>query len=122
MQGLTGGKGADAVLDPVGGEATGKALAALGSFGRLVHLGYSAGMSLAINSLDLIAKPSRIVGFNIFLVPADRAAKDLDEVVALATRKDYRAVVDRTFPMTQVAEATRHLEERRGVGKVILTV
>lgn len=122
VQKVTDAKGADAVLDPIGGDATGKALAALSSFGRLVHLGYSAGMSLSINSLDLIAKPSRILGFNIFLVPADRSAKDFDEVVALAASKRYRAVLDKTFPLAQVAEATRHLEERKGAGKVVLTL
>ncbi|MGH7409210.1 MAG: quinone oxidoreductase family protein [Candidatus Methylomirabilales bacterium] len=122
VQQLTAGRGADAVLDPIGGEAAGKGLAALGSFGRLVHLGYSAGMSLTINSLDLIAKPSRILGFNIFMVPADRSAKDLDEVMAMAARKKYRGVVDKTFPMARVAEATRHLEGRKAVGKVVLTV
>ena len=44
---------------------TGQALSSLASFGRLVHLGYSAGTSLKINSLDLISKPSTILGFNI---------------------------------------------------------
>ena len=33
----------------------------------MIHLGYSAGMSLTINSLDLVAKASSILGFNIFL-------------------------------------------------------
>ncbi len=122
VQKLTDGRGADLVLDPIGGEATGKALAALAPFGRLVHLGYSAGMTLAINSLDLIAKPSRILGFNIFLVPPDRAARDLDEVVALAAEGKYRAVIAKTFPLAAVAEATRFLDERRGAGKVVLTL
>lgn len=122
VQKLTNGKGADVVLDPVGGEVTGKALAALTSFGRLVHLGYSAGMSLTINSLDLIAKPSRILGFNIFMVPPDRSAKDLDEVVAMAAQRRYRAVVDKTFPIDQVAEATSYLDARKPVGKVVLTL
>lgn len=120
IQKLTDGKGANAILDPVGGEVTGKALAALGSFGRLVHLGYSAGMNLTINSLDLIAKPSRIIGFNIFLVPQDRSSKDLDDVVAFAAQGKYRALVDRTFPISQVADATRALEERKVAGKVVL--
>jgi NADPH:quinone reductase len=53
---LTEGKGAQLVLDPVGGNVTGQAFAALGTFGRLVHLGYSAGTSLTVNSLDFVAK------------------------------------------------------------------
>ncbi|MCI0572743.1 MAG: zinc-binding dehydrogenase [Myxococcaceae bacterium] len=118
----TGGKGADVVLDPVGGDVTGHALSGLASFGRLVHLGYSAGTTLTIDSLDLIAKPSAIIGFNIFLVSAERSKKDLDEVMALADQAKYRAVVDKAFPMSEVAEATRYLEERKAVGKVVLTV
>jgi NADPH:quinone reductase len=121
VQKLTEGKGADVVLDTVGGDLTGQALSSLASFGRLVHLGYSAGTTLTIDSLDLIAKPSTIIGFNIFLVSAERSAKDLDEVIALAAQAKYRAVVDRTFPMSEVVEATRYLDERKAVGKVVLT-
>jgi NADPH2:quinone reductase len=122
VQALTDGKGADLVLDPVGGEATGKALSAVSTFGRLVHLGYSAGMTLTLNSLDFVAKASSIFGFNIFLVAPERAAKDLDEVVALAAQGKYRALVDQTFPLAEVAAATAHLDERKGAGKVVLTL
>jgi NADPH:quinone reductase len=121
VQKLTEGKGADVVLDTVGGDVTGQALSSLASFGRLVHLGYSAGTTLTIDSLDLIAKPSTIIGFNIFLVSAERSTKDLDEVIALAAQAKYRAVVDRTFPMSEVVEATRYLDERKAVLKVVLT-
>src|SRR5262244_808522 len=56
VQRLTERNGADVVLDTVGGDVTGQALSGLASFGRLVHLGYSAGTSLTIDSLDLISK------------------------------------------------------------------
>jgi len=118
---LSEGKGADVVLDPVGGDVTGQALSGLAPFGRLLHLGYSAGTKLTINSRDLISKPSTIIGFNIFLTPTERSAKDIDEVIALAAKKKYRALVDKTFPMSEVAEATKYLDERKAVGKVVLT-
>jgi NADPH:quinone reductase-like Zn-dependent oxidoreductase len=57
----------------------------------------------------------------VFLVTAERSAKDLDEVIALAAQAKYRAVVDNTFPMSEVAEATRYLDERKAIGKVVLT-
>ena len=79
----------------------------------MVHLGYNAGTSLKIDSVDLISKPSTILGFNIFLVLVERSAKDINEVIALAAPKKYRAVVGKTLPMSQVAEATRYLDERR---------
>jgi NADPH:quinone reductase-like Zn-dependent oxidoreductase len=43
-------------------------------------------------------------------------------VIALAGQTKYRAVVDRTFPMSEVIEATRYLDERKAVGKVVLTI
>ena len=118
---LTEERGADVVLDTVGGDVTGQALSSLASFGRLVHLGYSAGTTLTIDSLDLIAKPATIIGFNILLVPEERCAKDIEEVLALAAKAKYRVVVDRTFSMSEVAEATRYLDERKAVGKVVLS-
>src|SRR5215813_13227381 len=78
VQRLTERKGADVVLDTVGGDVTGQAVSGLASFGRVVHLGYSAGARLTLDSLDLISKPSTIIGFNIFLVPAERSAKEVD--------------------------------------------
>lgn len=119
---LTGGKGSHVVLDPVGGEVTGKAMAALAPSGRLVHVGYVAGMNLTINSLDLIAKPSVILGFNIFTVPADRSVKDFDEVVTLAAAGKYRARVGRPFPLAEAAQATQFAEARSTIGKIILTL
>ena len=121
VQELTESKGANVVLDTVGGNVTGQALSSLASFGRLVHLGYGAGTTLTIDSLDLIAKPSTIIGFNILLVPPERSAKNLDDVMALAGQAKYRAVVDRTFPLSGVVEATRYLDERKAVGKIVLT-
>jgi len=85
------------------------------------HLGYSAGTTLRIDSLDLIWKPSTIIGFNTLLVPSERSARNLDEVVDLSARGRYRAAVGRTFPASEAAEATRYLDERSAVGKVVLT-
>jgi NADPH2:quinone reductase len=119
VQKLTEGKGANLVLDSVGGEVTGQAFSAVGKFGRLVHLGSSAGMTLTINSLDFVRNASTILGFNIFLQTPERSSKDHEEVVALGAAKKYRAFVDN--PAAEVAEATRHLESRKGAGKVVLT-
>jgi NADPH:quinone reductase-like Zn-dependent oxidoreductase len=78
-------------------------------------------MTLTISSLDFVAKASSILGFNIFLVAPERAAKDLDEVIALAAQGKHRAVVDKVFPAAEVVAATAHLEQRKGAGKVVLT-
>jgi NADPH:quinone reductase len=122
VRALTGGRGVDAVLDPIGGDVTGQALAALAEFGRLAHLGSAAGHTLSLRSRDLIRNAVTIIGFNRFKVSPDGYAQDLHEVVQLAARGRYRTALDRTFPIEQIAEATRHFEEGRGVGKVVLTM
>jgi len=122
VRALTGGRGVDAVLDPIGGRVTGQAVAALAEFGRLAHFGSAAGETLSLQSLDLIRNAVTIIGFNRFKVSADRFTQDLHEVVQLAARGRYLTALDRTFPIREIAQATRHFEEGLGVGKVILTV
>jgi NADPH2:quinone reductase len=122
VRALTDGHGVDAVLDPVGGDVTGQALAALAEFGRLVHFGAAAGPTLSLRSVDLVRNAVTIVGFNRFKVSPDGYTQDLHEVVQLAARGRYRTALDRTFPIEQIAEATRHFEDGRGVGKVVLTI
>ena len=53
---LTGGRGADIVIDSVGGALTGHALATLALGGVLTSLGYSAGRTTTIDVTDLIWK------------------------------------------------------------------
>jgi len=122
VRALTGGRGVDAVLDPIGGQVTGQAVAALAEFGRLAHFGSAAGETLSLQSRDLIRNAVTIIGFNRFKVPCDGYAQDLHEVVQLAARGRYCTALDRTFPIEQIAEATRHFEDGRGVGKVVLVV
>jgi hypothetical protein len=75
---------------PSEGEVTGQAFSAVSKLGRLVHLGYSAGITLTINSLNFVRNASTILGFNIFLQTPERSGEDHDEVIALAAAKKYR--------------------------------
>ena len=122
VRALSKGRGVDAVLDPIGGDVTGQALAALAEFGRLAHCGSAAGRTLSLQSVDLIRNAVTIIGFNRFKVSADGYTQDLHEVVQLAARSRYRTALDQTFPIERIVEATRHFEEGRGVGKVVLTI
>jgi NADPH2:quinone reductase len=122
VRSLTGGKGVEAVLDPVGGDVTGRALPALATFGRLVLVGWAAGDTLCLQAFDLVREAVKVIGFNRFRVPADRFTQDLHEAVRLAAQGRYKTALDRVFPIDQIAEAARHFEEGRGVGKVVLSV
>ena len=47
---------------------------------------------------------------------------DLRQVLHMFEQGQFRAVLDRSLPMAQVAEAHRLLEAREAMGKVVLTV
>jgi NADPH:quinone reductase-like Zn-dependent oxidoreductase len=60
--------------------------------------------------------PRVIGGASNFLWTAD----DLELIAALTAARQFRAVVDRCYPMSEVAEAHRYVETKRKRGNVIL--
>ena len=124
---LTDGKGVDVVLDSIGGEVTGQALNALAPGGRLIHMGYPAGTDLTVNSLSLIWGPAgtgstSIEGFNIYFQTPEAFADAWTAVLPLLESGRVKPIIDRTYPLEDAGEATRHLVEDRPYGKVVLTM
>ena len=94
---------ADLVLDPLAGAPAAAALQALGPGGRLVHLGSSAGPTLALDSAALRGRSLAVLGYtNNDLTPQRRAAA-LTAVVAAA--RDGLRVDAETVPLAEVAQA-----------------
>jgi NADPH2:quinone reductase len=124
---LTDGKGVDVVLDSIGGEVTGQALDALAPGGRLINMGYPAGTDLTVKSLTLIWGPAgtgstSVAGFNIYFQPPEAHAAAWATVLPLLESGRVKPTIDRTYPLEQAGEATRHLIEDRPYGKVVLTI
>src|SRR5437867_1813661 len=66
---ITGGYGADIVIDGIGGEVLSEALATLAPGGSLTTLGYSAGRKTTIDVTNLIWKGASIKSFILFAQP-----------------------------------------------------
>lgn len=125
---LTDGKGTDVALDSIGGDITGEALLSVAPGGRVVQMGYPGGTGLTVNSLTLIwsalgaGGSTSIEGFNIYFQPPEAYAAAWATVVPLLADGTVRPAIDRTYPLEEAAEATRHLIEDRPFGKVVLTI
>jgi len=63
---ITGGYGADIVIDGIGGEVLSEALGALALGGNLTTLGYSASRKTTIDVTNLIVRQASIRGLNMF--------------------------------------------------------
>ena len=120
----TGGRGADVVLDLVGGPALEGNLKALAARGRMIIVGLTAGRTAQLDMGLVLTKRLTIVGTALRGRSLEEKAAltgDFErEVMALVEQGSLRPVLDRSFPMAEVAEAHRVMEANAHFGKLVL--
>src|SRR5271170_5198100 len=117
---ITGGYGADIVIDGIGGEVLSEALGALALEGSLTTLGYSASRKTTIDVENLIVPQASIHSLNMFAQPKGVVAEAWNVIVSLLKSGAIKPIVARDFPLADAAEALRYLVEGRPFGRVIL--
>jgi NADPH:quinone reductase-like Zn-dependent oxidoreductase len=116
--------GADLVYDPVGGDYTEAAVRALGWGGRLLVIGFPAGIPrLPLNLTLLKSCDVRGVFWGAFAArdPAANAAH-IETLFRLWDEGRIAPKVSRTWPLAQGAEAIAHMAARQAVGKLVVTM
>ena len=118
--------GVDLVLDMVGGPYTLRNIECLAMHGRLVQIAVQQGAEATINLTKIMHKRLIVTGSTMrprSVADKGQIARELErEVWPLLEAKKVKVIVDRVFPLEQVAEAHRHLEGGAHIGKVILKV
>ena len=122
MRRITGGRGADIVIDSIAGEVLGEALGALAPNGNLTTLGYSAGRKASIDVTDLIWKRATIKSFSLFAQPQAAWDEAWRTIVALLESGAIKPIVAKTFPLAEAADAMRYLIEDRPFGMVVIAI
>jgi NADPH2:quinone reductase len=117
---ITEGKGADIVIDSIGGTVTSEALSSLSLGGILITLGYSAGRKTTIDVTDLIWKRARMAGFSLFAQSPTVIAAAWRDILPLTVNGSVRPIIERIYPFADAGGALRHLIEDRPFGKVVL--
>ncbi len=122
----TGGAGIDVVVDPVGGEARTRSLAALNTLGRLVAMGNASNADdVTVSANDLWFSGKGVLGFNLALLSAhapDGVHIAGEEALRLVASGAVRVEVTDVLPLEQAAEAHRRIEARAVRGKLVLRV
>jgi NADPH2:quinone reductase len=114
---------ADVVLDPVGGEVFARSLGVLKPLGTLVAIGFAGGWWEPLDPAPLVGRNVGVQGFYLGRLMRHRpeiVQEAIGELVELWRGGAVKPVVGATFPLDEVAEAHRLVEERRSVGKVVL--
>jgi len=119
---ITGGYGADIVIDGIGGEVLSESLGALALEGSVTTLGYSASRKTTIDVTNLIGRQASIRGLNMFAQPKAAITEAWSVIVSLLKSGAIKPIVAKNFRLADAAEALRYLIEERPFGRVILTI
>lgn len=124
VKNATGGRGADIILEMVGGDIAEKSLQCLAPFGRMVVFGAASGQVTQFSGIQLMYKNQSIIGYwlTAWLSRPDRIAVAAQELMQYLAQGKLKIIVDHTFPLAQAAEAHRAIAARTTTGKVVLLV
>ena len=126
VKGMTDGRGADVVFDPVGGEVLEKSMRAAAYGARLLVVGFTSGGPSKIMSNHVLIK-----GLSILGVRAGETARREGtsyfrdyavELPRLAAEGVMRPHISHRFPLDRVADAFRVLIDRQVIGKVAIEI
>lgn len=126
--GAWGGKGgADAVFDFVGGKNFADSMALVAPYGTLVNTvvaDWPVGNNMAAEYQNMSVKfvnigLPQVTGHHTYRV---RQTRTLDSIARLIDANQLRVHLDRSYPLEEVGEAHRALEEGKIVGRVVVNI
>jgi len=125
VKALTGGRGADVVFDPVGGDLFDASTHCTAWGGRLLVVGFAAGRIASVASNLPLIKGYSVVGVRAGEYgrrDPERGQQNRQAVEALANRGLFRPHIGARFAFEQLSEAYRTMAHRRMAGKIVIDV
>jgi NADPH2:quinone reductase len=118
-----GGRSVDVVFEMAGGEVFDASYAALARFGRIVVCGIASQQPNEVRTGSLLRHSRAVVGFYLFHCLEGRPGMfgdALADLFARVGRGELKAVVGRTYPLEDAAQAHIDLRGRGTTGKLLL--
>jgi NADPH2:quinone reductase len=120
---LTGGRGVDLVVDPIGGKTLQGSIECLAYRGRAVCLG-SAGRSSERPDVTLLIPGNRsLTGYFMggeMAMQHERLYRIVERHLGDVAAGSLQVVIDRTYPLVEAAAAHAYIESRQAFGRVLL--
>lgn len=121
---LSNGKGVDLVFDPVGGDFSEPALRACAPGARFLVVGFAAGEIPRVPLNLVLLKKCQLVGVDwggsVMLDPG-LYSRVCEEIMALYLQQKLQDPPFQEYPLAQTGQALSDLQERRVVGKAVIT-
>ncbi len=120
---LTGGRGADVIYDPVGGDVFDESLRCIAFGGRILSIGFTSGR-LPVLPVNI----ALIKGFSVMGVRAGEYGRQFphlgrenhEAIWKLADEGKVKPRVDAEYPLSQWREAFDSLADRKVIGKTVV--
>ena len=121
---LTDDRGADVILDSVGGQNLVDSIGALAYRGTLVSVGVAGRAGSTVEARDLWAQNNALRGVFLggaLLTEYPRVHKMIADLFERVARGELRVEIARTFPLAEATAAHAYIESRQAFGRVVMT-
>jgi NADPH2:quinone reductase len=121
---LTNGRGVDVVYDSVGAPTWEQSLNSLRPRGMMVSFGNAGGAVPPFAPITLAAKGSLFLtrpNLAHYVATREELTWRADELFTAMVAGKLRVTIDKKFPLAHASEAHRYLEDRKTLGKLLLT-
>lgn len=122
----TGARGADVILDMVGGDYIQKNMSAAALWGRIVNIAYQSGMSATVNFAPMLMKRLSLLATTLRARSnAEKGAiRDalLREVWPLIDAGKIKPVIDSILPLSEAQAAHERMQGSAHIGKILLRI
>jgi NADPH:quinone reductase len=118
---LTDNKGADVIVDPVGGSTLQSSILSLAYRGRVSMVGQAGREPMKVDVSTMMGGNRSLSG--VFLgaeIGTDRVYNLIQGLIDDVAKGELKVVIDRTFKLSEAADAHRFIESRQAVGRVLL--
>ncbi|HEY1380731.1 MAG TPA: zinc-dependent alcohol dehydrogenase family protein [Gemmataceae bacterium] len=124
VEGITGGKGARVIFDPVGGPTFAKLVQAAARLGIVFLYGALSPDPTPLPLFDVLSKWVTIRGYVLMDITGDQARLEKAKAFINSGLADgsLKPIIARTFPLGEIVDAHRYLESNQQIGKVVVTV
>ncbi|MFO0973083.1 MAG: zinc-binding dehydrogenase [Phycisphaerae bacterium] len=116
IKSFTHGRGVDVVFDPIWGNSAAKTIDCFAYHGRWIVLGMVGGLNAELNAAKLMFREVTLRGIVEFYC----ADEVFHAALNLAHQGKLRPLVDRVWPLEQLADAYRQLESGEFFGKIVV--
>ena len=125
LRALNGGRGADVIVDPVGGDRFDESLRCLAPGGRLLVVGFTEGRIPSVAANRLLLRNISVVGvaWGAWLGgDPGLFAHTAAELEPMIESGGVAPIVGASFALDKAVSALQLIDERRATGKVVITI